>query len=74
MDGRAKAGGHHHARTSGGSWSAAEAVPMADQATVIIEAPDGYTLPTSTAQVILRVMKDVAAREGAARLPIRRVG
>ena len=74
MKGRTKAGGHPHAPTSGGPWTASEAVPKTDQVAVVVEAPDGYTLPPSAAQVILRVMKDVAAREGAARLPIGRAG
>lgn len=46
----------------------------AGEVTLFCDAPDGYSVPPIAAQVILRVMKDVTAREGKLRMPIGRAG
>ena len=71
MTGGTTAGGYAQASSSEGSRPAPDAVSTTDGVTVSCEAPEGYTLPPSAARVILRVMKDVAAREAEARIPYR---
>ena len=67
-----KNGGTAHVRNSEGPWSESAAVP--EQIIMMIEVPDGYTLPPVAAGVILRVMNCVAARETEARAGIGRAG
>jgi hypothetical protein len=58
----------------GGSLSISDDGSSAGELTVVCEVPEGYAIPAGAAQAILRVMSNVAAREGGTRLPIGRAG
>lgn len=74
MTGRTSASERRLAPREGGSFCTSDDGSSAGELTVVCEVPEGYAIPAGAAQAILRVMRNVAAREGGTRLPIGRAG
>jgi hypothetical protein len=74
MTGTPRASRRDLAPGSGESRSTPDGDFSSNEVTVVYEMPAGFTLSPGAARVILRVMKNVAAREASARIGMGRAG